>query len=635
MDLKLNAEQKLAANHGSGPCIVTATPGSGKTLALTTRVATLIRSGVDPLNILAVTFTNKAAEEMRSRVAKLVGQHADKVWISTFHSLCLAIIRKYGNLNDISSNFTIYDDKDQKELLSKVARMHEYDDCGKNEIFRMQRLVNNFRENLEDIESALGEIRPIEVAVIKEYLDLLREFNALDFSDILYQAWRLCTQHQIVTDKLSNKFKYVLEDEGQDANRIQYEILKAIAPPPNGNLFVVADVQQAIFKFRGARPENLDEIQKEYQDVKTIILLRNYRSTAQILKCAQSLIRHNPNAEDVELISVRGDGRDVFVTSCRDPEHEAETVVRRIKHLRAAHGYEWNDFAVLYRMNRLSKTPEMVLRRENIPYRIVGGFSFFDRSEVKTALAYWSFFANPNDTISFSRAISNPKRGVGEVIIGRLERFCQNEKVSMLEACGRLDEVEGISAKARKSLIDFVATIQKYQNNQGRDIGILAADLLRETGYYDYMEKESQDDPGHKRRIDNIDELLMGVSDYTEQKPGAKMEDYLQSTRLFTTEDQLNGDQAVTLLTMHSSKGKEWPSVHIIGAEEGVVPHSLSVRDGDIGEERRILYVSISRAASNLSITYSESRKRFNKYKRTHSFYSVQPSRFLSEAGLV
>lgn len=631
--MQLNKEQKQAVEHLNGPCIVTAVPGSGKTRALTSRIVRLVERGIDPNNILAVTFTNKAADEMKSRVAKLIGQQSSKIWISTFHGLCLAIIRKYGVLIDIPPNFTIYNDSDQKELLTKIARMHEYEDCGKNEVARMQRMVNDFRENLDDVEPVLREVKPIEVAVIKEYLGLLREFNAVDFSDILYQAWRLVTKHKAVADKLFNKFKYVLEDEGQDANRIQYEILKAIAPPPKGNLFIVADLNQSIFSWRGARPENLQIMETEYEEVHKVTLPRNYRSTSEILSGAQSLIRNNPEARDVELHSNRGSGRDITVRSCLDPDNESELIVNHINHLRALYAYGWNDFAVLYRVNQLSKVPEIVFRQRGIPYRIIGGFSFFDRSEIRTALAYWSFFANPYDTISFSRAISNPKRGVGEVIIGRLERFCQDHQVSMLEACERLDEIDGVSSKARKSIDSFVKTITKHKKSEASEkLSVIASSLLKETGYYEYLQEESKNDPHHKRRIDNLDELLTGIGDFEAQKENASIADYLQSIRLFADlSNPEEEDQAVTLLTMHASKGREWASVHIIGAEEGYIPHTRSIAERGMDEERRLMYVAMTRAASDLHISYCEVRRRFDIRRKKNVLKPCRPSCFLDE----
>lgn len=627
--MKLNDEQKEAVLHKDGPCLVTAVPGSGKTRCLTSRIAYLVKSaGVEPGNILAVTFTNKAADEMKERVAKNIGQLSKKVWISTFHTLCLAILKKYGHLSGVNKGFSIYDDKDQKELLSKIARMNEWEDCDSNDIFRLQKLANDIREDLLDIDNLGDEVSDLEKDIINEYYETLTEFNAVDFSGMLYQTWRVLKNNGRAREKLQNKFKYVLEDEGQDANKIQYEILKLISPPPHGNLFIVGDACQSIFAFRGAKPENLVKMTKEYEDVKCVTLPRNYRSTSNILDLAQKLIRNNEDATSVELISEKGSGKHVKVCSCDDPDHESHLVVQRIKHLRTNYKYSWSDFAVLYRSNHLSKSLEMAFRANKIPYQIVGGFSFFDRAEIKTALAYLSFFENPHDTIAFNRLISHPKRGVGDVLIGKLERKCQKEKISMLEACMDLDNMSKVNAKARNSLNKVISIYEK--NKKDKPILDVVTSLLRDSGFYDYLEEQSKKDPSHQKRISNVDELLIGISDFSEQNPEGTISDYLQSIRLLNTSDDLS-EEGVTLLTMHASKGREWPSVHVVGVESNIVPHFKSIAEGNVEEERRLFYVALTRAKDDLHISYCKTRKSFDKNNRKQLTKFPKPSPFLEE----
>ena len=627
--LKLNTEQKLAVLHKDGPCLVTAVPGSGKTRCLTERIAYLVKSvGVLPENILAVTFTNKAADEMKDRVAKSIGQLSKKVWISTFHTLCLAILKKYGHLSGVHKGFSIYDDKDQKALLSKIARMHEWEDCSPSDIMRLQTLVNEIREELINVDSLGNEVDGRDKDIINEYYETLTEFNAVDFSGMLYQTWKVLKNNGIVREKLRNKFKYVLEDEGQDANKIQYEILKFLAPPPDGNIFIVGDACQSIFAFRGAKPENLIKMTQEYNDVKSIILPRNYRSTSNILDLAQKLIRNNERASDVELIAERGSGKHVKVCPCDDPDNEAYLIAQRIKHLRSNYKYSWDDFAVLYRSNHLSKFLEMGFRKYGVPYKIVGGFSFFDRAEIKTALAYLSFFENPHDTIAFNRLISHPKRGVGDVLIGKLERRCQKEKINMLDACMNLENMSKINAKARSSLNKFIALYEKNKDNTSPlDI---ATSLLRDSGFYSHLEEQSKQDPSHQKRISNVDELLIGIGDFVEQNPSATIADYLQSTQLLNSSDNAS-EEGVTLLTMHASKGREWPSVHVVGVETNIVPHFKSVAEGDVEEERRLFYVAMTRAQDDLHISYCKTRKAFNKGSKKQLTKFPKPSPFLEE----
>lgn len=630
LTMQLNPEQLQAVEHKDGTCIVTAAPGSGKTSTLTNRVVRLIQKGVEPKNILCLTFTNKAANEMKERVAAHIGDRASEVWISTFHSFFLAILRKYGSLVEIQSNFSIYDGKEQEELIRKILRMHEME-ISKNEIHKIISAINNSRENLETIDYSNLELGSENV--VKEYLDCLKTFNAIDFSGILFHSYELLKNHQSVRDVLSNRFKYVLGDEWQDTNIIQYEITKMIAS--HGNLFVVLDLNQALYSWRGSRPENVAAIDVDFSDVKKIVLPRNYRSTSHILSIAQKLIRNNPGAKNTELISTKGSGHNVSLNCYQDAEQEAFGIVKKIKELKNKYGYKWSSFAILYRTNALSKIPEMVLRQSDIPNVVRGGFSFYDRSEVKTVLSYLKFLSNEHDTIAFSRAIQTPKRSIGPSVIGKLEKLCQDKKISILSAYK--DDAFKVPQKSRQNLDKFMDTVSKYREYvaQGMSLGKLSAGFLNETGYYEYIRKESESDSDYTKRLDNINEMLVSIDDYDSKKQGAKLSDYLQTQELMSDLEQENeDDDYVSLMSVHSSKGLEFDVVFVTGVEQGILPHRNSLSQNDIAEERRIAFVAFTRARSHLFVSYCQTRKVFNMERAKSNIKHCTPSMFIEESGL-
>jgi len=623
--MNLNKEQKIAVEHFDGPCIVTAIPGSGKTSTITSRVVHLIQEKhVAPRNILCLTFTNKAAAEMRSRIANALDDDSNNIWISTFHKLCISVLRKYGELVNLDKSFSIYNDKNQKELLSKIARMQDYESCTPGIIYNLAKTANDCRENLVGLDSY--SLVPAEEDIIKEYLELLDEFNAVDFSGILHKTYQLLVKNPKIVEVLSGKFQHVLVDEMQDTNTIQYEIVKRIAK--HSNLFVVGDFAQSIFAFRGAKPENMNLIKKDFDSVKEIVLHQNYRSTPQILELAQKLIRHNGHASNVVLTSNKKDGSDVVIKSMYHPEDEASSVTKAILMLRDRYGYKWEDFAVLYRTNSQSQTQEVSLRSADIPYRIVGGFSFFDRWEIKVALSYLSFMVNPCDSIAFSKAVAAPKRGIGDKWIGAIERLALDKEVSILEACDRSDDLKGMPQKTYQNLTKFITTIKKYQNS---DLSLcdIVTGLLQDSGYYSYIEELSLQDDTHSKRLDNLNELLSNISEFEDGRPSGKVQDYLHSVELDITKD--DNTDAVYLLTLHSSKGLEWENVFIIGAEEHIIPHRMSVREGNIEEERRLMYVGVSRSMKRLFISWCRNRKKFNFKSKKNVLFSCQPSRFIHE----
>lgn len=609
--MKLNEQQKLAVSHYTGPCVVTAVPGSGKTRVLTSRVVNLIKDkNVDPRNILCLTFTNKAANEMKERImSELAESNLDGrlVWVSTFHKLCLAVLRKHGSLIDLPSNFSIYSSGEQEDLMSKLARMKGLEQTSKYAIAHLVRAVNDFREDIIDFEQHVKELSPVEVEIVQEYQDALSDLNAIDFSGMLYKTWLLLKNNPVVVESLSNRFKFVLVDEMQDTNHIQYEIVKFIAG--HGNLFVVGDLQQSIYGWRGAKPENLQKLHKDFGSVNNVTLPRNYRSTSPILDVAQKLIRFNEDAANVELHADRGSGHAVDFVPARFPEEEADNLVFTIKKLRQIHGYNWKDFAVLYRMNSLSRAPEIAFRTSGIPYRIVGGFSFFDRMEVKTALSYLALLANPHDSINFSRAICHPKRGLGGESIGRLEVLAQEQNKSIIDISRQADDIPKLSVKAKKELKHFIEVLDRF-NDPEMSVSEAAEGLLKQSGFYEYIKTLPEKTEADKSRFENLEELLSGIEEFEKRRKKTSVADYLQSIQLIATGDEdSDTDDSVKLLTMHSAKGLEWPCVNIIGVERGCIPHPKAEKERGSDEERRLLYVAMTRARDHLTVSYCYSRR--------------------------
>lgn len=626
--MRLNPEQQLAVDHLHGPCIVTAIPGSGKTRVLTSRVIRLInKHNIAPKNILCLTFTNKATNEMKERISGALGIDISRqIWVSTFHHLCLAMLRKYGSEVGLAPGFSIYDDKDQAELLQKIVRMRECEGVNSKVLSYMARVVNDYREDLETFDFVVDSLPYDRVGVIKEYIDLLSEFNAVDFSGMLYKTYNLLQDNSKVVQLLQDRFKYILVDECQDTNKIQYEIVKKLAG--HGNLFVVGDYNQSIFSFRSARPENLESIKQDFKDVREITLPRNYRSTTQILAVAEKLIHNNPGTKHVKLLSEKGSGNDVFIGVYANPKDEASSIIEHCVELHQTCGYNWRDIAVLYRTNPQSYLIEMACRNMDVPYKVYGGFSFFDRREVKTTLSYLSFLSNPNDTIAFARAISTPSRKVAKTTIGKLERLCQNKKVSMLQACSLIDQIPGVTSTAKQNIMEFVDVVRKHRNMQKDGAGIeeVAKSFLKKTGYYSFMESESNKDNTSKRRIDNIDQLLLTIADFDIQKPGATIADYLHNIQIRNNTSD-NEENSVSLMTIHSAKGLEFPVIFLIGCEEKLMPHYLSSSDDDVAEERRLMYVAITRSQDRLFVSCCQ--KRPILYKDSFS----EPSRFIHEMG--
>ncbi len=609
--MKLNTEQTQAVSHYEGPCIVTAVPGSGKTQVLTSRAISLVHDkGIDPRNILCLTFTNKAADEMKDRISSALGEKSKNIWISTFHRLCLAILRKHGSFVNLPPGFSVYSSKEQDELMTKLARMegHETD---RKSIFKLTKAVNDFREDIVDYQQHIEELNPVEVSIVQQYQEALDDLKAVDFSGMLYKAWLILQKSEAVINSLTKRFKFVLVDEFQDTNHIQYDIVKQIGS--HGNVFVVGDLSQAIYGWRGAKPENLRRFSEDFSSVATVTLPSNYRSYKPILEAAQTLIRRNDDSKDVILKAERGEhGPLVRIRDFMDSEDEASDVASRIES-RAASKYDWKDFAILYRVNSLSRSPEMALRSRGIPYKVIGGFSFFDRAEIKTTLSYLSVIVNPFDTINFARALTNPKRGIGPDSIGKLEKMHESHEGSIVDMCQKAEFIPKMSSKAQKKLVEFGQMVNRWtqKHNDGKPLHEIAEGILKESGYMDYVKTIDIDESNDKSRFENVEEMIVGIAEYEERKPGSRFADYLHSIHLVANDTREDDDaNTVKLLTMHSAKGLEWPCVEIIGVERGTIPHAKAEMERGIEEERRLLYVAMTRAQDQLSMSYCHYRRR-------------------------
>lgn len=626
----LNAEQALAASHINGPCIVIAIPGSGKTTCLTERVFHLLQNNIKPNNILCLTFTNKAANEMKERLLKKIGDTSSGIWISTFHKLFIAIIRKYSNKTTVSPNFSIYDENAQKDLIEKIARLKNLD-IDKNLLYYLIKCSNDYRENLLDNFDEFN-LKDCYIDVIKQYYETLDKLNVVDFSGILYKTYLLINKYPEVQQELSERFKYVLVDEWQDTNKIQYEITKKISS--HGNLFVVGDECQSIFGFRGSKPENMNLIKQDFENVKEVVFINNYRSSDEILKVAQKLIKNNPNTEHINLKSVRGKGDAVDVIPFDSPEHEAGFIAYEIENAKFKKKLKWNDFAILYRINSLSRNLEMSLKQKGIPYKVYGGFSFFDRKEIKTVISYLSFLSNPSDTISFVKCISTPTRGVGDAAVTKIEQIAHDNNCSIFQACKMAIEQKLLSKTALNSLSIFINYFEKYkkiETDNSMSLFDMVSSLMKETGLYEYMKKQSDKDPDWQKRIDNVNEFLKSIEDYQNSSKSPNLSSFLQTIQLYSSADEEEKD-CVSLMTIHAAKGLEFKYVFGVGLEQGILPHKRSIDENNIFEERRLMYVLATRSKDKLFLSYCKNRKTMNIYNSgANKNIMTKPSIFLSE----
>lgn len=610
----LNKEQREAVETVNGPLLILAGAGSGKTRVLVHRVAYMIEEqGINPWNILAITFTNKAAEEMRIRVNDIVGHGGDSVWVSTFHSMCVRILRRHIDLIGFDTNFTIYDTDDQKSVMKDILKRNEID----TKILKERAVlsaISSAKDELvspvEFLKNVAGDYRQEQIGKLYvEYQDALQKANALDFDDIIVKTIELFKKNPKVLDNYQERFKYIMVDEYQDTNTAQFELIRLLADKYR-NLCVVGDDDQSIYKFRGANIGNILDFEKIYTEAKVIKLEQNYRSTQTILNAANAVIANNTARKEKALWTENGEGTRIHYRQMENAYEEAEYISSEISKAVRKGTYTYSQCAVLYRTNAQSRILEEAFVRENMPYNVVGGVNFYSRKEIKDVLAYLKTIDNGVDDLAVKRIINVPKRGIGQTTIGKISNYAEEMNISFFDALCDADKIQGLG-KAIAKITSFISVIQVLKaKSEFFTIKQLVNEILDNTGYLEEL-KETEEDDG-KERIENIDELINKAVDFDEKAEEPSLSNFLSEVALVADIDRLDEKQDRTLLmTLHGAKGLEFDNVFIAGAEDGVFPSISAIYDEDptaIEEERRLAYVGITRAKKELTITSAKMR---------------------------
>ncbi|CVK19327.1 DNA helicase PcrA [Sporomusa sphaeroides] len=626
---RLNPAQQEAVAHVNGPLLIMAGAGSGKTKVLTSRIANLLAQGVAPYNILAITFTNKAAAEMKARVAGIVGLVAKDIWLSTFHAFCAKFLRmEIENLGGYTRNFVIYDAGDSQSLIKTCLKELNLDE----KQFTpggVQSTISNAKNALQDVReftSQADNFYNLRVAeVYKLYQSKLKVHNALDFDDLLMLSVELLEYNATVREKYQQKFHYILIDEYQDTNRAQYLLARRLAAK-HRNICVVGDVDQSIYAWRGADIQNILDFESDYPDAKVIKLEQNYRSTQTILDAANAVIENNCNRKPKSLWTDNQAGDTITHYLAMDERDEARYITDNIVKLNTVYRTPYKDIAILYRTNAQSRTIEEGLRNAAIPYTMVGGLRFYDRKEIKDIMAYIKVLFNPADAVSLLRIINVPRRGIGNTTIGRLEEYAAGQGVPLFDAVSNPDLVPGLTKRAKhqlEGLAELIFNLMSCQNTL--PVPELVDKVMRDSGYLAELEADS--DPQAMSRIENLKELVSDAKKFAETEAENTLEEFLSHVSLLTDLDNNEfSDDKVTLMTLHSAKGLEFPVVFLAGLEEGIFPHVRTLMDErEIEEERRLCYVGITRAERKLYISNARQRMIYG------NTVCYSPSRFLDE----
>ena len=624
----LNDKQYEAVINTEGPCLVIAGAGSGKTKVLTHKVAYLMQEkNVAPWNILAITFTNKAANEMKERVAKLVGEQAKDLWMGTFHSICVRILRSHIDKIGFDTSFIIFDTSDQRTMIKRCLKELDIDDKMFTERSVQSEISNAKNEMLEPDQYLLrakGDFRKEKIAEIYEkYQKNLKENNAIDFDDIINYTIKILNENPEIKEYYSNKFKYVLVDEYQDTNKAQFTLVKLFAEN-NGNITVVGDNDQGIYSFRGADISNILNFERDFKNSKIIKLEQNYRCTGNILKIANSVIKNNETKYEKKLWTENEIGRLPKIYSAENEYDEGNYIVEQIEHLRRQEDLKYSDFAVLYRMNTQSRAIEQILGREGIPYKVVGGLKFFERKEIKDIISYLRLIQNPMDNLSLTRIINEPKRGIGKTSLDKIQDLAIENETSMYEIIKNSDQY-GLNRVFLNSR-EFVNAIEELRAKKDElIISELVKLTLKKTGYTKALEDEKTIEA--ENRIENLEEFLTVAMEFEKEEVDNSLENFLQGMTLSSDIDNVDDtEESVTLMTLHSAKGLEFPVVFLVGMEEGIFPGYKSIgEESALEEERRLCYVGITRAKNNLFLTCSRQRTMFG------STSCNQISRFVKE----
>ena len=625
----LNKEQQQAVQHTEGPLLILAGAGSGKTKVLTVRIAHLLAQGVNPYEILAITFTNKAAKEMKSRVEGLVGDVANRIWLSTFHSFCAKFLRfKLDNFLGYNSNFTIYDTSDSQAVIKAALKALNLDDKY-YPVGAMIAAISDAKNKLlfaSDFRKQARDFYQQKVADVYEYYEReLRKNNALDFDDLLLVAVKLLQSNEAVLDKYSKRFRYVMIDEYQDTNHAQYLLAKLLASHWK-NIAVVGDADQSIYAWRGADIQNILDFEKDYPNCTSIKLEQNYRSTKIILDAANAVIENNEGRPKKNLWTDKTEGAKIQHFTAQSEHEEAAFIGDTIAKKHDIHGVPYGDMAILYRTNAQSRVLEEALIKRALPYTMVGGTKFYDRKEIKDVLAYLRVLYNPFDDLSLLRIINVPKRSIGATTVAKLQDYARANGTSLFMTLTQLHLVDSIKGKTKEKLEEFgILIFTLVAEMEDRTVLDILESILDRTGYLAQLEEST--DPQDQARAENIGELLSVAKDFQDTNPSGTVEDFLEQVALVNDVDSFEQEESkVTLMTLHAAKGLEFPIVFLGGLEEGLFPHSRTLMNPEeIEEERRLAYVGITRAEKELYISNATTRTVFG---RTSSYL---PSRFIDE----
>ena len=625
----LNKEQQQAVQHTEGPLLILAGAGSGKTKVLTVRIAHLLAQGVNPYEILAITFTNKAAKEMKSRVEGLVGDVANRIWLSTFHSFCAKFLRfELDNFLGYNSNFTIYDTSDSQAVIKAALKALNLDDKY-YPVGAMIAAISDAKNKLlfaSDFRKQARDFYQQKVADVYEYYEReLRKNNALDFDDLLLVAVKLLQSNEALLDKYSKRFRYVMIDEYQDTNHAQYLLAKLLASHWK-NIAVVGDADQSIYAWRGADIQNILDFEKDYPNCTSIKLEQNYRSTKIILDAANAVIENNEGRPKKNLWTDKTEGAKIQHFTAQSEHEEAAFIGDTIAKKHDIHGVPYGDMAILYRTNAQSRVLEEALIKRALPYIMVGGTKFYDRKEIKDVLAYLRVLYNPFDDLSLLRIINVPKRSIGATTVAKLQDYARANGTSLFMTLTQLQLVDSIKGKTKEKLEEFgILIFTLVAEMEDRTVLDILESILDRTGYLAQLEEST--DPQDQARAENIGELLSVAKDFQDTNPSGTVEDFLEQVALVNDVDSFEQEESkVTLMTLHAAKGLEFPIVFLGGLEEGLFPHSRTLMNPEeVEEERRLAYVGITRAEKELYISNATTRTVFG---RTSSYL---PSRFIDE----
>ncbi|XXQ67408.1 DNA helicase Rep [Neisseriaceae bacterium B1] len=628
--MKLNPEQQQAVEYLGGPLFVLAGAGSGKTRVITEKIAYMIRQmGYKPHQIAAITFTNKAATEMKERIGATLGREQTRgLTVCTFHALGMRMLREDAQAVGYKKNFSILDSSDSAAIFTELSGS-----SGKEMMFKLRHQVSLWKNDLVSPEMAIAAAQDDwekQVAqVYAAYQETLTHYQAVDFDDLIRLPVLLLQENMEVRHKWQRRLRYLLVDECQDTNACQYALMRLLTGA-EGMFTAVGDDDQSIYAWRGADMENLRRLQSDYPQLKVIKLEQNYRSTARILRVANRVIANNPKLFAKTLWSQLGEGEAVKVVACQNEEHEAKYVVGQLAWLHKISGARYADFAILYRGNHQARLFELALREARIPYQISGGQSFYDKAEIKDVLAYLRLLANPDDDPAFLRAATTPKRGIGDSTLGKLNDFAKEHHCSLFQAATSMDALAELSSKSREAVQQFAALMQDYRARAREDVaGEVVNDLLADIQYENHLLNAEENSRAAESRWKNVQDL----QDWLTRKGEEKDKDLIELTQTIALMTLLEGKSdeevdAVKLSTLHASKGLEYPFVFLVGCEEGIFPHADSVEEGNLEEERRLMYVGITRAKENLTITHCLKRKRAGVWQFN------DPSRFIDEMPL-